>query len=238
MKNDFEDQKRKKFFNEITAKKKIIQKEINQGKKIARKVRITNNPDNIARVAFKKVSTNLVPEFRKAGLDFYSKSSVSTAIRKQLLAYVNKGHHLLQEYTSNLNMGKKNISSENLRDDSIELAQDKLNQYNELNEKIENYNLRDNIVDTILDFLCPDNDFVQLGIVVPHMIASDIAPTLTKLGLGDLVPELKQKLIEKYSEIGKDSYVDPEVDIPYYEEQAFSHEHLHSQEAYDDEEKL
>lgn len=221
MNNEIDEQKRKMFFKQITEKKKNIQKEINESKKAARKLHVNNSPDNIARIAFKKISTCIVPQFKKSGLDFYSRSTVSTAIRKQLLSDVDKGHIILKEYSTCLYTCKSNISQQDIKEISIKSAQNKFEQYEEITKKMEDYDLHDNVVDALLNFLCPDNGLTQLGLCIPNMVTSDIAPALNKLGFGDLVPELKQKLIEKYVKIGKDSCIAPEANIPYYEEQSF-----------------
>lgn len=218
MKDSIEEQRRKKFFQEMNEKKKRIQAEINQSRKTGRKLQINNRPNNIARVASKKISTDIVSQFKKARLDFYSKSTVTTAIQRQLVAYVDKGQGLLHEYNENLNVGKSNISQREIREGAIRVAQSKLSQYEELGEKIEDYNLRDNIIDTITNFLCPYKGLIQLGRSVPNLVDSDIAPTLNRLGLGDLIPELKQRLVERNEEESHGSMIAPEASIPYYRE--------------------
>ena len=218
MKDDFEEQRRKKFFNEMNEKKKRIQEVINESRKTGRKLRIDNRPDNIAKVAFKKISTDIAPKFKKAGLSFYSKSTVTTAIQKQLVAYVNEGQGLLEEYNANLNTGKNNVSQKEIREEAVRTARNKLSEYEGIHAKIEDYSLRDNIIDAIVNLLCPDSGLIQLAVGVPNLVNRDIAPTLSKLGLGDLVPQLKQRLVERFQEVEQGSMIAPEASIPYYGE--------------------
>lgn len=42
---------------------------------------------------------------------------------------------------------------------------------------------------------------------------------MKKLGVGDLVPQLKQRLTERFREVHKGSMIPPEISIPYYNEQ-------------------
>ena len=114
---------------------------------------------------------------------------------------MNEGQAVLQEYNANLNTGKNNISQREIREKAVKAAQNKLSQYEEISEKIEDYSLRENIIDAIVDLLCPDKGLIQLGRSVPNMIDSDIAPILNRLGLGDLVPQLKQRLTERFREV-------------------------------------
>lgn len=219
MKDDFEEQRRKKFFKQLNDKKRRIQELINQSRKYGKKLEINTRPNNIAKTVLKKISICIVPQFKKVGLNFYSNSVVTRAIQKQLVAYVDNAKELLEEYNNNLIYGKNNIAQRSIRDTAVRVAQDKLSKYSSIDSKIENYNLRGNIIDAIMDVLCPDNGLMQLGLSVPKLIDRDIAPTLNKLGLGDLVTTLKQRLIERNQEESYGTIIAPEASIPYYQKQ-------------------
>ena len=219
MKDDFEEQRRKKFFKKMNEKKKIIQELINESRKVGRKLGIDSRPNNVARIVFKKISTDIVPQFKKVGLNFYSNSVVTTAIQKQLLVYVDDAQGLLEEYNENLINGRNNIAQREIREESVKVGQNKLSKYDCIESKIEDYNLRGNIIDAIMNVLCPDNGLMQLGLSVPKLINRDIAPTLNRLGLGDLVPKLKQRLVERNQEESYGTIIAPEASIPYYGEQ-------------------
>ena len=68
------------------------------------------------------------------------------------------------------------------------------NQYKDINDKIWNYNLKDNIIDSLVKNFRANS---YRPSVVPALV-ENIVPELKKLGLEDLVPELKQELINEY----------------------------------------
>lgn len=68
------------------------------------------------------------------------------------------------------------------------------NQYKDINDKIWNYNLKDNIIDSLVKNFRTNS---YRPSVVPALV-ENIVPELKKLGLEDLVPELKQELINEY----------------------------------------
>lgn len=76
-----------------------------------------------------------------------------------------------------------------------EIKKDSLFAYREVDEQLWNYNLRDNIVSSVVTQIRRQKYSAH---VVPGLVKECVIPGLQKLGLGDLVPELEEKIIEEY----------------------------------------
>ncbi len=67
--------------------------------------------------------------------------------------------------------------------------------FKESNTKLEKYNLKDNIIDSVVQYIVSKE---YDSSVVPGLIKENVIPDFEKLGFADLIPKLKEKLIEKY----------------------------------------
>lgn len=93
-----------------------------------------------------------------------------------------------------MNKGKqKTISPE-----SIDAAKRYISEYEDLDKKLWKYNLRDNIIPALTQLICPKGGLIYLARAVPALVDEEIAPVLQQLGLGDLIPQLEDSLVEKY----------------------------------------
>ena len=70
-----------------------------------------------------------------------------------------------------------------------------LDEYTDINDKIWKYNLKDNVIDSIVKHI---HDTGYAAFTVPDLLEECVVPDLQKLGLGDIIPELQSKLIEVY----------------------------------------
>lgn len=70
-----------------------------------------------------------------------------------------------------------------------------LSDYRDIDNKAWNYNLRDNVVSSIVKKI-KEEDYSAY--VLPELLKQCIIPDLEKLGLADLIPELQLTLIEEY----------------------------------------
>lgn len=78
---------------------------------------------------------------------------------------------------------------------SIDELSSHIEQFKESNDKLENYNLKDNIVDSVVNYIVSkEYDPINL----PGIIEENVIPDFEKLGFANLIPELKDKLIEAY----------------------------------------
>lgn len=69
-----------------------------------------------------------------------------------------------------------------------------LSEYKEVDENLWKYNLRNNVVQSIVKFI---NDKQYDDFVIPGLLKESVIPTLQKLGLEDLIPQLQKELIKK-----------------------------------------
>ena len=70
-----------------------------------------------------------------------------------------------------------------------------MSEYKNTDEQLYNYNLRDNVVSSIVKYVREQG---YAAYIVPGLLERLIADDLQKLGLGDLIPELQSSLIEEY----------------------------------------
>lgn len=78
-------------------------------------------------------------------------------------------------------------------DQKIESANLFLSKYQEIDSKLFKYNLKDNIAQTLIWFI-KTNEYNYSGIL--RLFEENITPTLQKLGLDDIIPQLKKELIK------------------------------------------
>lgn len=65
-----------------------------------------------------------------------------------------------------------------------------LAKYRELDDKLFNYNLKDNVSESIINYIRSLNCDEEL---IPMIIDEQVAPTLNKLGLGKIIPEIEKE---------------------------------------------
>lgn len=70
-----------------------------------------------------------------------------------------------------------------------------LSNYQDINEQLSDYNLKDNLVSSVVRLI---RERKYDSIMLPALLEEEIAPDLQKLGLSDLIPQLQQALVEEY----------------------------------------
>lgn len=79
--------------------------------------------------------------------------------------------------------------------EEIESINSHLRDYRETDNQLWKYNLRDNIIISIVRKI---RDKGYSAYIVPDLLKESVIPDLEKLGLSDLIPQLQQTLIEEY----------------------------------------
>lgn len=69
-----------------------------------------------------------------------------------------------------------------------------LAEYKEIDENLWKYNLRNNVVQSLVKFI---NNKQYHDFSIPGLLEECVIPTLQKLGLEDVIPQLKEELIKK-----------------------------------------
>lgn len=90
------------------------------------------------------------------------------------------------------NPGKLNniLSITTFSKDEIEKIEANLIEFAKMDDKIWNYNLKDNFIQSILIFINQNRDEYE----IPVVLEESIIPTMQKLGLEEQIPELKEQL--------------------------------------------
>lgn len=70
-----------------------------------------------------------------------------------------------------------------------------LSSYQDINEQLSDYNLKDNLVSSVVSLIQKRK---YDAFMLPDLLEEEIAPDLQKLGLSDLIPQLQQALVEEY----------------------------------------
>ena len=93
------------------------------------------------------------------------------------------------------NQGKLNniLSITTFSKDEIEKIEANLIEFAKMDDKIWNYNLKDNFIQSILIFINQNRDEYE----IPVVLEESIIPTMQKLGLEELIPELKEQLSQE-----------------------------------------
>ena len=93
------------------------------------------------------------------------------------------------------NPGKLNniLSITTFSKDEIEKIEANLIEFAKMDDKIWNYNLKDNFIQSILIFINQNRDEYE----IPVVLEESIIPTMQKLGLEELIPELKEQLSQE-----------------------------------------
>lgn len=88
--------------------------------------------------------------------------------------------------------------------EETDLVNSHLSDYRETDKKLWKYNLRDNVVSSIVRKI-REQGYYASG--VPGLLEECVIPDLEKLGLADLIPQLQQALIEEYKKDLPDSEI-------------------------------
>ncbi len=226
---NFEEELKKLIFDRLYEIQDKNQEIITKVKTLGKNAGIEAEPCNLGRTATNKLITDIVPQFKKAGLKFYSDSIVSQAIYLQIIDYMVQGNKILKQYSDSL-QPRRSCEQEKVKNglipsnghskfwamlrkvflfsrkqksaigpESVETAKRYLSEYEDLDKRLWKYNLRDNIIPALTQVICPQDNFIYLPTTVPAIVDEDIEPVLQKLGLGDLIPELEQTLVEEYT---------------------------------------
>lgn len=109
-----------------------------------------------------------------------------------------------------------------------------ISEYNKIDDSINNYNLRDNLVDSLTEVIVDRGYSVD---DIPDIIDVEIAPDLEKMQLLDLVPKLQETIDERHKEkMQKDknaikeneSFLDS-VKVEDYDDKAIIYKHNNSE---------
>ena len=100
-------------------------------------------------------------------------------------------------YRKNNTYEFKKIDNDNLKEI--------IKQYKNTNEKVYNYNLKDNLASSIVKQIKDKQYDPEL---VPEILEEAFFPDIEKLGLSDIIPTIKEKIIEEYKKdlSGLDAY--------------------------------
>ena len=180
-----------------------------------------NNKLNEMQREFQKAGLSLYSQYNEK-YDFVEIPLIGEAIIEDLMTYVAEGQQKLSDYndTSLKILTKKDepvkalekvsplrrmfAKIKNLfamkkqqgqvyKQEEVDEMNTYLSDYKDIDNKLYNYNLRDNIVPAIVKKLRQHNAYA-----VPGILEESIAPDLEKLGLSDLIPEIQENLIEEY----------------------------------------
>ncbi|MBQ2937265.1 MAG: hypothetical protein IJE05_00030 [Clostridia bacterium] len=151
-------------------------------------------------------------------------SLIGDAILSDLINYVSKGTQKLDNYSKEmLKVSKKKakqvqglekaspirsffariknffipVKQEDISytQEEIESINSHLSDYKDIDNQLWNYNLRDNIVSSVVKKIRERGYGAN---TVPELVETSIVPDLEKLGLADLIPQLQESLIEEY----------------------------------------
>lgn len=223
-----------KLFETRDIDQSIIAQIISAGKNAGEDIKVAN----IGQSVIDKLLYDIIPQFNNAGLAFYTNSKVSKAISAQLTTYAVHGQKILkscntalnprksdEEYTQMIQMRQSSalsrwfanfrkifvaqkIKSSTINPHIMETVKNNLTQYEELRKKVTGYSLRANIVEALIQEICPEKGFICFAPEVPDIMERDIEPTLIKLGLGDLINQLEERIIAEYERIEEFRLID------------------------------
>ena len=173
-----------------------------------------NKIAEISRI-FKLAGISIYTEMNEEGL--WNKSFCGRAIMEDIISQTVESMDLIIEFYSTLidilkqkrnkwygldqiktvwrvikNPGKLNniLSITTFSKDEIEKIEANLIEFAKMDDKIWNYNLKDNFIQSILSFINQNRDEYE----IPVVLEESIIPTMQKLGLEEQIPELKEQL--------------------------------------------
>lgn len=176
-----------------------------------------NKIAEISRI-FKLAGISIYTEMNEEGL--WNKSFCGRAIMEDIISQTVESMDLIIEFYSTLidilkqksnkwfgldkiktvwrvikNPSKLNntLSITTFSKDEIEEIEANLIEFAKMDDKIWNYNLKDNFIQSILSFINQNRDEYE----IPVVLEESIIPTMQKLGLEELIPELKEQLSQE-----------------------------------------
>lgn len=176
-----------------------------------------NKIAEISRI-FKLAGISIYTEMNEEGL--WNKSFCGRAIMEDIISQTVESMDLIIEFYSTLidilkqksnkwfgldkiktvwrvikNPSKLNntLSITTFSKDEIEEIEANLIEFAKMDDKIWNYNLKDNFIQSILIFINQNRDEYE----IPVVLEESIIPTMQKLGLEELIPELKEQLSQE-----------------------------------------
>lgn len=178
-----------------------------------------NNKLNELSQIFKKAGISMFAE-QNVKYDFVSSNFVGDAIIDDMISNLSRGLQAISEYIFSIekatkkkldklealeNQGPINKLFSKIRSffvldtnsDILSYSQDEigkiesyLSEYKEIDERLWKYNLRNNVVQSLVNFM--HNTQYQNSDIV--LLEERVVPTLQKLGLEDVIPQLKEEL--------------------------------------------
>ena len=169
---------------------------------------------------FKKSGISIFVEFDEK-YDLVTPNFVGNAIIEEMLSYISKGIKTLSDYDFVI---EKLVKAKNERtrmleesgpikkiffkirsffipstvsnitsysEKEIEDANEILSDYKEIDEDLRNYNLKDNVVQSLVNFI---NERQYHDFDISKLIEENVIPTLQKLKLEDVIPELYEEI--------------------------------------------
>lgn len=172
------------------------------------------------------IYSSKIEEYGELKLNFVSSSFIGQAIIFDMIHIIEEGTDVLMEYNSELNKlySKKQEKLKSLRnagpikkfllnftlDLSYSPEEKKyltsfLYKYSDFDDKLWNYNLRDNIVHSLVTYIT--NEYANHH-DIHGLIDESVVPDLEKLGLLDLLPQLRKYIDDVFK---KNSWDLPEI---------------------------
>lgn len=175
--------------------------------------------------------------------DVVSSSFLGDAIIEELMGQLSKSSEKLDEYSKTIERVSKKKSEQmkaiqnvnpirkffsrirvlfvpvkpvdfSITEEEQNILDTRLQEYTDIDNKIWNYNLEENLVPAIVKEITRPQKFGKFDIphrynayTVPDLLEESVIPDLKKLGLEHLIPQLQEALIEEY----KKDLPDPEI---------------------------
>ena len=174
------------------------------------------------------IYTQKYENYGPLNLNFTTASYIGKAIIDDLIGYINRGQEQLLEYDKTMGqiLDEKTQKSQSLEtvsplrkifakirsffmtakeqpsiftQEEIEKIGSHLADYKETDKQLYEYNLRDNIISSIVKRIRNnEGNRAYRASDVPGLLEESVIPDLQKLGLAELIPTLQQSLIEEY----------------------------------------
>ena len=198
----------------------IIEQYTNNSTKIPNISITFNNKLNEISQIFKRAGISMFAEYNKE-YDFIDINFVGNAIIEDMISQLSSGVKALSKYNDSINNANKkreerikeleksgpikklflklrsffvtntvsNLTS--YSKEEIEDVNSNLSKYNEIDENLCEYNLRDNVAQSLAKLIIDRryDDFT-----IPAVLEESIGPTLKKLGVEDVIPQVQEEL--------------------------------------------
>lgn len=169
---------------------------------------------------FKEAGISLFSESNEKN-DSADSNFVGNSIIEDIISQLSKGTQAWSEYTSSIDKTTKERTEKikaleqsgtikkiflkirsffvpttvsdliSYSDKEIEEVKSHLLEYKEIDENLWEYNLRDNVVQSLVKYI---NNRQSRILAIPGLIEESVVPTLQKLGLEDTIPQLQEEL--------------------------------------------